>query len=333
MEANSLQIGTITVDPPLMLAPMAGVSNRAFRALARKQGASLCVTEMVNANALLHKSAKSYWLMELDPGESPVGIQIAGSDPETMAAAALEAAEHGADLIDINMGCPVSKVVKNGDGSALLNDYDTALKVVEAVVHAVKIPVTVKMRAGWDHQSITAPKLAEAFERAGAQAIGIHARTRDDQYMRPARWEYIRLVKERVSIPVIGNGDVHTPEDARRMMEETGADGVMVGRASFGDPWVFKRITHYWAKGEHLLPPSAEERAQMASWHVRRMVEIKGETVGIAEMRKQLSWYLKGTPDSAEYRAKCTQIKTEADAENLIAAWLHHARDESLTWS
>lgn len=330
---SSLQIDTITIDPPLMLAPMAGVSNRAFRALARKQGASLCVTEMVNANALLHKSAKSYWLMELDPGETPVGIQIAGSDPETMAAAAAEAATYGADLIDINMGCPVSKVVKNGDGSALLNDYDTAVKVVEAVVNAVKIPVTVKMRAGWDHQSITAPNLAEAFERVGAKAIGLHARTRDDQYMRPARWEYIRLVKERVSIPVIGNGDVHTPEDARRMMEETGADGVMIGRASFGDPWIFQRIRHFWENGEHLAPPSAQERAEMASWHVRRMVEIKGEATGIAEMRKQLSWYLKGTPDSAEYRAQCTQIKTADDAENLIAAWLHHARDESLTWS
>lgn len=186
-----MQIGSITIDPPVLLAPMAGVSNRAFRAIARSQGATLCTTEMVNANALLHHSAKSYWLMELDPGETPVGIQIAGSDPDVMAAAAREAEAHGADLIDINMGCPVPKVVKNGDGSALLTDEDRAVAVVEAVVQAVTIPVTVKMRAGWDHDSITAPALAEQFERVGVKAVAVHARTRSDQYVRPANWDFI----------------------------------------------------------------------------------------------------------------------------------------------
>jgi nifR3 family TIM-barrel protein len=328
-----MRIGDIVVDPPVLLAPMAGVSNRAFRAIARSQGASLCTTEMVSATALAHKSAKSYWLMELDPGESPVGIQIAGNDPEIMAEAAREAEQHGADLVDINMGCPVNKVVKNGDGSALLKDEDAAVRVVEAVVAAVRVPVTVKMRAGWDHDSITAPRLAERFERAGVKAIALHARTRSDQYLRPANWDFIRQVRERISIPLIGNGDVNTPEDARRMLETTGADAVMVGRAAFGDPWIFRRIAYFFEHGEHLPPPSAQERGNMALWHLARMVEIKGEAVAIPEMRKQLAWYLKGTPGSREFRMRCQQLKTRAEAEALVAEWLDHACDEELTWS
>lgn len=328
-----MQIGSITIDPPVLLAPMAGVSNRAFRAIARSQGATLCTTEMVNANALLHHSAKSYWLMELDPGETPVGIQIAGSDPDVMAAAAREAEAHGADLIDINMGCPVPKVVKNGDGSALLTDEDRAVAVVEAVVQAVTIPVTVKMRAGWDHDSITAPALAEQFERVGVKAVAVHARTRSDQYVRPANWDFIRQVKERVSIPVIGNGDVHTPADALRMMELTGCDAVMIGRASFGDPWIFRRISYYWQTGEELPPPTADERAQMALWHLERMVAIKGEAVAVREMRKQLAWYLKGTPGSAQYRQRCYALNTEAEARALVEEWREHARDQELAWN
>lgn len=328
-----MKIGGMVIDPPILLAPMAGVSNRAFRAISRSQGASLCTTEMVNANALAHKSAKSYWLMELDPGETPVGIQIAGSEPDLMAEAAIEAERHGADLVDINMGCPVSKVVKNGDGSALLNDEDRAVSVVEAVVKAVKIPVTVKMRAGWDHDSITAPDLAARFEEVGAQAIALHARTRSDQYLRPANWDFIRQVRERIAIPLIGNGDVETPEDALRMLDTTGADAVMIGRASFGDPWIFRRVTHYLEHGEHLPPPTAEERASMALWHLERMVDIKGEKVAIPEMRKQLAWYLKGTPGSADYRKRTQTLVTKAEAVALVEEWVDHARNEELTWN
>lgn len=328
-----MKIGGLVIDPPVMLAPMAGVSNRAFRALARDQGATLCVTEMVNANALLHKSAKSYWLMEIDPGESPVGIQIAGSDPEVMAEAAREAEAHGADLIDINMGCPVAKVVKQGDGSALLTDIGAATRVAAAVVEAVSVPVTVKMRAGWDSGSITAPLLAEALERVGVRAVTIHARTREDQYLRPANWTYIRQVKERVGIPVIGNGDVETPEDAKRMLDETGADGVMIGRAAFGDPWIFQRVRHYLMTGTALGPPTAEERAAMALKHLGRMVAIKGETTAVAEMRKQLAWYLKGTQGSREYRARCSRLESRREAEDLVAAWLEEARNEMPAWN
>ncbi len=328
-----MNIGDIVIDPPILLAPMAGVSNRAFRAISRSQGASLCTTEMVNANALAHKSAKSYWLMELDPGETPVGIQIAGSDPELMALAAQEAERHGADLVDINMGCPVKKVVSNGDGSALLNDEEGAVRVVQAVVEAVKIPVTVKMRAGWDHDAITAPQLAERFQEVGAKAIALHARTRSDQYVKPANWDFIRQVRERITVPLIGNGDVNTPEDALRMLETTGADAVMVGRASFGDPWIFRRIMHYIETGRHLPPPDAEERARMALWHLERMVEIKGEVVAIPEMRKQLAWYLKGTPGSAEYRQRTQKLTTQAEAEGLIEEWLGHARHQELSWT
>ena len=328
-----MKIGDIVIDPPILLAPMAGVSNRAFRAISRSQGASLCTTEMVNANALAHQSAKSYWLMELDPGETPVGIQIAGSEPDLMAAAAQEAEKNGADVVDINMGCPVKKVVSNGDGSALLNNEDLAVDVVRAVVEAVRVPVTVKMRAGWDHDAITAPRLAERFQNAGAKAIALHARTRSDQYVRPANWDFIRQVRERIQIPLIGNGDVQTPEDAARMLETTGADAVMVGRASFGDPWIFRRITHYLATGEHLEPPDAQERARMARWHLERMVEIKGEQVALPEMRKQLAWYLKGTPGSAEFRKRTQTLKLKAEAETLIAEWLDHARNEELTWT
>lgn len=328
-----MQIGSMIIDPPILLAPMAGVSNRAFRAIARKQGATLCTTEMVSANALLHQSAKSYWIMELDPHETPVGIQIAGSDPDVMAKAAKEAEIHGADLVDINMGCPVQKIVKSGNGSALLNDREGAIRVVQSVVQAVNIPVTVKMRAGWDHDSITAPDLAEQFERVGAKAVAVHARTRSDQYLRPANWDFIRQVKDRVSIPVIGNGDVKTPEDALRMLEETGADAVMIGRASFGDPWIFQRVSHYFLTGEHLDPPTAEERASMALSHLGRMVEIKGETTAIAEMRKQLAWYLKGTPGSAEYRVRCQKLNTMGEASALVEEWLDDAKDRELTWN
>lgn len=331
-EASIVQIGSIIIDPPVLLAPMAGVSNRAFRALARRQGATLCTTEMVNANALLHQSAKSYWLMELDPGETPVGIQIAGSDPETMAMAAQEAERHGADLIDINMGCPVAKVVKNGDGSALLTDELAAVAVVEAVVRSVKVPVTVKMRAGWDHDSITAPHLAERFQDVGVKAVALHARTRSDQYLRPANWDFIRQVKERVTIPVIGNGDVETPEDAARMLEQTGADAVMIGRASFGDPWIFKRIVQYLETGKHMAPPDAQERAAMGLQHLHRMVDIKGESVALPEMRKQLAWYLKGTPGSAEFRQRCNKLSTVEQAEELVQTWLIHAQGQSLSW-
>ena len=331
--ATHLKIGEIVIDPPILLAPMAGVSNRVFRAISRSQGATLCTTEMVNANALMHQSAKSFWLMELDPGETPVGIQIAGSDPEQMAMAAQEAEAHGADIVDINMGCPVSKVVKNGDGSALLNDEDGAVRVVQAVVDAVKVPVTVKMRAGWDHDSITAPRLAKRFEEVGVQAIALHARTRSDQYLRPANWDFIRTVRESVTIPLIGNGDVETPEDALRMLETTGADAVMIGRASFGDPWIFRRVAYYLQKREHLPPPTAEERAQMGIWHVRRMVGLKGERVAIPEMRKQLGWYLKGTTGSADFRKRCQSLTTEVEALELVEKWLDHARHEALTWN
>lgn len=328
-----MRIGEIVIDPPVMLAPMAGVSNRAFRALARDEGARLCVTEMVNANALLHHSAKSYWLMELDPDESPVGIQIAGSDPEVMARAAVEAEAHGANVIDINMGCPVPKVVKNGDGSALLSDPDGAVRVAKAVVDAVSVPVTVKVRAGWDRDSITAPVLAERFEAAGVRAIAIHARTRSDLYVRPANWEYIRQVKERTALPVIGNGDVKTPEDAVRMLETTGCDGVMVGRASFGDPWIFRRIAHFLQTGTELDPPRPEERANMARRHLERMVDIKGEAVAIPEMRKQLAWYLKDVAGSSGFRARCNQIASRAQALELIEEWLMRAGTEMPVWN
>lgn len=328
-----MRIGDLVIDPPVMLAPMAGVSNRAFRAIARSQGAGLCITEMINANALLHQSAKSYWLMELDPGEYPVGIQIAGSDPKAMALAAKEAEGHGAQLVDINMGCPVSKVVKNGDGSALLKDLDRATEVAARVVEAVHLPVTVKIRAGWDNESITAPDLAACLEQVGVKALAIHARTRADQYMRPANWSYIKMVKSRVSIPVIGNGDVETPEDAISMLQQTGADAVMIGRASFGDPWIFRRVTHFMRTGEHLPPPTAEERSTLAREHLDRMVAIKGEKVAIPEMRKQLSWYLKGTPQSSRYRAECNKLTSHRQAHELVDDWLAGARYEPPSWT
>ncbi len=326
-------IGDLLIDPPVLLAPMAGVSNRAFRGIVRQQGAGLCMTEMVNANALLHQSAKSYWLMELDPGEYPVGLQLAGSDPKIMAQAAKEAARHNAQVIDINMGCPVAKVVKSGDGSSLLRNLDQAVAVAAAVVDAVPMPVTVKLRAGWDHDSITAPDLAERLEAVGVKALTVHARTRSDQYMRPADWLYIKMVKQRVSIPVIGNGDVASPEDARRMLAETGCDGVMIGRASFGDPWIFRRVAHFLRTGRAMPPPTAEERSELARLHLDRLVAIKSERMAIPEMRRQLAWYLKGTAQSSQYRARCHQIATRRAAYELIDAWLEHARREAPSWN
>ncbi|MCY0884886.1 MAG: tRNA dihydrouridine synthase DusB, partial [Firmicutes bacterium] len=231
-----MRIGAWSLDPPVFLAPMAGVSNRAFRVLARAEGARLCTTEMVSAKALVLGGARSFAIAELEPGEHPVAVQIAGSDPAVMAEAARLVERMGADIVDINMGCPVPKVVRNGDGSALLTDPAKAEAVARAVVEAVRIPVTVKMRAGWDREHITAPEVAERLEAAGVQAVAVHARTREDRYAGPVNWEYIRRVRERVSIPVIGNGDLDSPARALEMLEATGADGVMIGRAALGDP-------------------------------------------------------------------------------------------------
>ena len=289
-----MNIGRIHVDSRLVLAPMAGVTDLAFRQICRELGAGLTVTEMVSAKALCYQDRKTRSLLRLGPGEHPAGVQIFGSDAACMAEAACMAAElSGADFIDINMGCPAPKIVNNGDGSALMKDPELASKVIAAVVNAVDVPVTVKFRKGWDEKSVNCVEFAKMAEQSGAAAITLHGRTRSQQYSGTADWDAIREVKQAVSIPVFANGDVAEPEDAVRILAHTGADGVMIGRGSLGDPWLFERANALLETGIcPALPPFAE-RIDTAVRQIELAAEQKGEHIAMLEARRHVNCYLK----------------------------------------
>lgn len=300
----AFHIGGVTIANPVVAAPMAGVTDRAFRILAREQGCSLVCTEMISDQALIYGNPKTNILLDCRGEKGPVSMQIFGSSVEYMARAAEIVAGRGADIIDINMGCPTPKIVKNGEGAALMRDPERAARIVAAVVSRVDCPVTVKMRKGWDEDSINAVELARLVVQAGAAAVTVHGRTRSQFYSGAADWEIIRRVKESVDVPVIGNGDVSTPEDAARMLRDTGCDGIMIGRAAAGNPWIFSRTVHYLATGEILPPPTLEERRETAVRHYKLLVETKGEDVANREMRKHLAWYIKGLRGAARLRAR-----------------------------
>lgn len=311
-----LKIGSVTLENNVALAPMAGVTDLPFRILCKEQGCGLMCTEMVSAKALLYKNKNTKSILETLPKERPIAVQLFGSDPEIMGEIAHELEEGPFDIIDVNMGCPVPKIVNNGEGSALMKDPKRVEAILTSMVKKVKKPVTVKFRKGFNDASVNAVEIAKIAEGCGAAAVAVHGRTREQYYSGKADWDIIRQVKEAVGIPVLGNGDIFRPEDAKRMIDETGCDGVMVARGAKGNPWLFHRINRYLDTGELLPPPSPAEVREMILRHGRLQTEYKGEHTAMREMRKHVAWYTAGYPHSAALRNEINQVET---LDGLIA--------------
>ena len=312
------KIGPVDIENPFVLAPMAGITDLPFRGLCREQGAGLVYTEMVSAKAISYRNRNTLPLMEISPGEHPAALQIFGSEPELMAEVARSIVEQPFDILDINMGCPVPKVVNNGEGSALLKNPALIREIVTAVSGAVKKPVTVKIRIGFEGASVDPVEIAKIIEDSGAAALAVHGRTRQQYYSGHADWETIRKIKEAVSIPVMGNGDVDSPKKAEAMLKETGCDAVMIGRAARGNPWIFREMNHYFQTGELLPRPSLEELKEMILRHTRWQIEKKGEYTGIREMRKHVAWYTAGMRHSAGIRRESNLISSYQELEALL---------------
>lgn len=313
-----LKIGNVELLNQVILAPMAGVTDLPFRLLCREQGAGLVCMEMVSAKAIAFHNRNTERLMETAPGEHPVSLQLFGSDPEVISRVASEIEERSFDILDLNMGCPVPKIVGNGEGSALMRNPKLVEEIVSRTVRAVKKPVTVKIRKGFDENQINAVEIARIAEGSGAAAVAVHGRTREQYYSGCADWDIIRQVKEAVSIPVIGNGDVDSPQKAKALLEETGCDGVMVGRAARGNPWIFHQIRTYLDTGILEERPSAEEVHGMILRHARMQAELKGDYTAVREMRKHVSWYTAGYPHSARLRARINSAESLAELEALV---------------
>ena len=314
-----MKIGDLILTDPYILAPMAGVTDLPFRILCKRMGAGLLCMEMVSAKAIHYRNKNTEALMAIDEAERPVSLQLFGSEPELMAEVAKSIEERPFDILDINMGCPVPKVVNNGEGSALMKDPQLAARIVKAISTAIKKPVTVKIRKGFDEAHVNAVEMAKYLEDAGAAAIAVHGRTREQYYSGTADWDIIRQVREAVSIPVIANGDIDSAESAKRCMEETGCEALMIGRASQGNPWIFKEIKAYLETGEILERPTKEEVVAMVREHAALQLKVKGEYIGIREMRKHAAWYLAGFPHAAKLRKAACEMESMADLEALLA--------------
>lgn len=317
-----MRLGNVVLENNVFLAPMAGVTDTAFRLICKNFGCSFLYTEMVSAKGLFYNSENTKSLMVIDPKEKPIAIQIFGSDPKIMAYAAAKAEEAGADVVDINMGCPTPKIVNNGDGSALMKNPVLAAEIIEAVVKQVHVPVTVKIRKGWDRNSVNAVEIARIAQEQGAAAVAIHGRTREEFYSGKADWNIIRQVKEALFIPVIGNGDINSPQDAERMIKETGCDAVMIGRGARGNPWIFRRTVEYLKNGRIIEEPTPRERIELLLYHLDMEIQNKGEYTGIREMRKHAAWYLKGLPNCSQIRSKIFTMTKKEEIEILLNSYL-----------
>ena len=315
------KIGNIELNGWACLAPMAGVSDLAYRVIAKKMGASLTTAEMVSAKGLYYRNEKTKEMLKIDPDEHPVALQLFGSDPDIMAWGAKIMEQAGPDFIDINMGCPMQKVVKNGDGSALMKNIPLAAAVIRAMVKAVQTPVTVKMRLGWSRDTLNAVELAQAAEEAGAAAITVHGRTREDFYTGKADWKEIQKVVDAVKIPVIGNGDVTDGKSAKDLMEETGCAAVAIGRAAWGNPWIFREVNTYLETGEIIPPPSWEMRLQMARRHLHGLCLEKGEYAAVREMRAHASRYFHGLPKATALRQEIMKETTEKGFNDVLDSY------------
>ena len=314
---KKIKIGNVEIEQTSALAPMASVADKSYRLLCKEYGASYLVSEMISSKGLCFGDKKTAKLCEIEEQERPMALQIFGEEPVYMGKAAYLLNEYKPDIIDINMGCPVPKIVGNGSGSALMKSPKTAFEIVKETVKNADCPVTVKIRAGWDNGHINAVDFAKILEQAGASAIAVHGRTRNQMYSGNADWEIIKQVKQAVSVPVIGNGDVKTPLDCKAMYEQTGCDLVMIGRGSYGRPWIFREVKHYLETGELLSEPTLDEKMCVMLKHGSMLCKYKGEKQGMKEMRKNVAWYVKGLPNSAKIRGNSGMLNTYADLENL----------------
>jgi nifR3 family TIM-barrel protein len=317
--AKTWQIGNVEIPNRVVVAPMAGISNKAFRVTAKEFGAGLVVMEMISDKGIQHRNKKTLSMLDIAPNEHPLSLQIFGGEKQTLVEAAqFVEANTPADIIDINMGCPVNKVIKAEAGAKWLLDPNKVYEMVEAVASAVKLPVTVKMRLGWDNEHLYAIENALAAEKAGAKAIAMHGRTRVQMYEGHADWDMLAKVAQKLTIPFIGNGDVKTPEDAKMMLDEVGADAVMIGRAALGNPWMLKRTEHYLATGELLAEPSVTEKIEIAKLHLERLIDLKGEKIGVREFRQHAAYYLKGAPRAAKAKSLVNQANTKQEMIEIL---------------
>ena len=314
---SQLKIGNVTLDNNVVLAPMAGVTDLPFRLLCKEQGAGLICMEMISAKAIYFNNKNTMELMEIHPKECPVSLQLFGSDADIIAEMAKRIEDRPFAILDINMGCPVPKVAGNGEGSALMRNPKLVAEIVEKTANAISKPVTVKIRKGFNEQEVNAVEIAHIAEECGAAAVAVHGRTREQYYSGKADWDIIRQVKERVKIPVIGNGDITSGADAKAMLEQTGCDGLMIGRGAQGNPWVFREVLHFLETGELMPPVSKEEKLATIRRHIELQMQYKGEFTGVREMRKHLAWYSAGLPGSAKFRNEVNLMETK---EELLAS-------------